>query len=145
MRDGHHITPVCYSPRVSPPATPKRRLIWSLAIDRRDLLHAHVVAASGRLGAASAVALATALNDALAAGHRRLLLDCSGLDYVSSAGLAVIEHAAAELDKAGGALVLCGAQEPVRVSFEVSGADAGLLMADSVAEALKRLSGFAEA
>ncbi|MCC7180556.1 MAG: STAS domain-containing protein [Acidobacteria bacterium] len=113
-------------------ASPRRRLVWSLEIARRDRPDAHVLAAAGRIGTATAPAMAGALKEAIAAGHRRLLVDCSGVDYISGAGLAVIEQARAELHSAGGSLVLCGLREAVRVSFEVSGAGAGLDFADDV-------------
>lgn len=109
-----------------PSAAPRRRLAWSLAIGRHDVPQAHVLAVSGRLAFATAPALESALHAALMAGHPQLRLDVSGVDYVSSAGLSVIERATAEARRAGGRLVLCGLQEAVRVSLEVSGAGQGL-------------------
>lgn len=131
-RDGYSTVPLCYSPSVPPPAASGRRLVWSLEIVRRDRPDVHVLAASGRIGAATAPALADALREAVATGHRRLLIDCGGVDYISGAGLAVIEQASDELRRAGGSLALCGLREAVRVSFEVSGAGAGLDFADDV-------------
>ena len=94
---------------------------------------------TGRLGAPTSARLASALDEIVAAGHCRLLIDVSGVDYLSSAGLAVIEQTAARLKDSGGILVLCGLQEPVRVSFEVSGAAGHLALAETVDEGRRQL------
>jgi len=94
---------------------------------------------TGRLGAPTSARLASALDEIVSAGHSRLLIDVSGVDYLSSAGLAVIEQTAAQLKDSGGILVLCGLQEPVRVSFEVSGAAGHLALAATVEEGRRQL------
>jgi anti-anti-sigma factor len=65
------------------------------------------------------------LIDTLAAaieqGTRRLVLDLSGVDYVSSAGLLALHTLLGRLVGAGGHLVICGLTPPVRIAFELSG------------------------
>ena len=51
----------------------------------------------------------------------RLLLDLSGLDYISSAGLRVVLVVAKRLKQSAGLLVLCGIQNQVKEVFEISG------------------------
>ena len=98
-----------------------------------------IVFVTGRLGAPTSVRLASALDEIVSAGHSRLLLDLSGVDYLSSSGLAVVEMTAARLKDSGGILVLCGLQEPVRVSFEVSGAAGHLTLTETVEEGRRQI------
>ena len=110
-----------------------------MAIARESLPEGLAVIVTGRLGAPTSARLASALDEIVTAGHDRLLIDVSGVDYLSSAGLAVIEQTAARLKDSGGFLVLCGLQEPVRVSFEVSGAADHLPLAGTVEEGRRQL------
>jgi stage II sporulation protein AA (anti-sigma F factor antagonist) len=87
---------------------------------------------SGRLGAPTVAALTRVVDEALAAGTVHLRLDCSRVEYVSSAGLAALEHAAERMRQAGGALVLRGLHEAVQVSLEVSAAGARLDWTDAL-------------
>ena len=110
-----------------------------MAITREDLPEGQMVLVTGRLGAPTSARLASVFDEILAAGHRRMLVDLGGVDYLSSAGLTVIERAAARLEEAGGILVLCGLQEPVRVAFEVSGAARHLTLAETPEEGRRQL------
>ena len=122
-----------------PIAASRRQLAWSLAIARETVPEGLVVMVTGRLGAPTSTRFASELDEIVSVGHSRLLIDVSGVDYLSSAGLAVIEQSAARLKDSGGALVLCGLQEPVRVSFEVSGAAGHLTLAETVEEGRRHL------
>lgn len=121
----------------SGPSTPKLR--WSLRVDRHDRPEARVVAASGRVGATTVAVLEQALEQSLAVPRPRVVVDLAGVDYLSSAGLAALDRAAAAARTVDGRLVVCGLQEAVRVSFEVSGGGGGLDLADDVPAALARL------
>ena len=52
-----------------------------------------------------------------------VLLDCSAMDYISSAGLRVILRAGKRLTAGGGRLALCGLTEDCREAFRISGFD----------------------
>lgn len=80
-----------------------------------------VIAAEGRLGAATAPTLAERLADAIADGNRRILLDLKGLDYISSAGILALEAVAARLRTDGGTLIVCRPTPPVRLALELAG------------------------
>ncbi len=81
-----------------------------------------VVAPVGRLDFAAAAAFQAEVERAMAAGGRgTLLLDCAGLDYVSSAGLRVFLIAAKGCQRSGRALALCALQPAVREVFDLSG------------------------
>jgi anti-anti-sigma factor len=115
------------------------RLRWSVHVETYELGAVHVVYVAGRLGSATAADLERTLDRSLTAGHVRLLLDLSGVDYLSSPGLAAMERTAARARAAGGALVVAGLQEPVRVAFAVSGASTRLEVATDIADANSRL------
>lgn len=80
---------------------------------------AHRIALQGRLSAATTGQLASALAGALGAGHRCILLDLNGLDYISSGGILAIEAASARLEAEGGWLRIEGAQPAVRVALDL--------------------------
>jgi len=124
---------------VPPNAGSRRRLAWSLTIAREALPEGLVVFVTGRLGAPTSTRLASELHEIVSVGHSRLLIDVSGVDYLSSAGLAVIEQTASRLKDLGGILVLSGLQEPVRVSFEVSGAAGHLILVETVDEGRRQI------
>jgi anti-anti-sigma factor len=50
-----------------------------------------------------------------------VLVDCTKLDYVNSAGLKVFLLGAKQLDGAGGKLVLCGLTPSVQAIFDMIG------------------------
>ena len=58
---------------------------------------------------------------AVTASERQLVVDLSGLDYVSSAGLRVFLLAAKRLNGSNGKMVLCSLKEPVREVFDIAG------------------------
>jgi anti-anti-sigma factor len=118
----------------------KAQLRWRLGITRHERDGAAVFVAEGRLGTLTAGNLIEALASAIAAGDRRILLDLSGVDYLSSAGLLALDAILGRLHVVDGALVLCGLTEPVRVAFELSGLLPHFREAPSVSEGLAALS-----
>ena len=79
------------------------------------------LAVSGRLDMTSAGELEEELLGLIERGERRIALDFSGLDYLSSAGLRSILVAAKRLRDDGGSLVVVGLTGPVREVFEMAG------------------------
>lgn len=57
----------------------------------------------------------------MAYGRNKVVVDCSALDYISSAGLRVLLTLAKKAKSAGGALVLCNVGNTVKDVLEVSG------------------------
>ena len=80
-----------------------------------------LLALSGRLDTETAADVELALQDLLAAGERRFLVDLSGIGYVSSAGLRVLLALAKKLDGGKGELKLCGLNASVRQVFDMTG------------------------
>jgi anti-anti-sigma factor len=82
-----------------------------------------VITVNGRVDHANADAFKTALWPFLAACQpdgEKLVLDLSGLEYISSAGLRVLMLAAREAKAQNGTLVISGLQPVVREIFEIS-------------------------
>ena len=82
-----------------------------------------VVSPSGRVDHANAEAFKSGLEPFIrncAAGGDRLLLDLSGLEYISSAGLRVLMLAARDTRNGKGTMALCALQPVVQEIFEIS-------------------------
>jgi len=77
-----------------------------------------------------------ALDGILAAGARKMVVDCTALDYISSAGLRVLLGTAKRLS-GGGALRLFGLNQTVREVFDISGFSTILAVFTTEADALK--------
>lgn len=82
---------------------------------------AHVLVVSGRVDSASAKAFEDVAVAALKQAPKRLILDCSALDYISSAGLRVVLISAKAAKAAGKKFLLCGLQPQIVEIFSVSG------------------------
>ncbi|HVQ78221.1 MAG TPA: STAS domain-containing protein [Candidatus Binatia bacterium] len=78
--------------------------------------------------------------DSCRVGGDALVLDLSGVDYISSAGLLALMLASKQITSQGGALVITGLQPFVREVFEVSRFSALLDIAPSTRAALARIS-----
>ena len=80
-----------------------------------------VVAPRGRLDTTTSPDLEKRLQGHVDAGVRQLVLDLSGIEYISSAGLRVLLLVAKKLRAAGGEVVLCALGPAVRQVFELAG------------------------
>ena len=75
-----------------------------------------------------------------ASGGPHVVLDLSGLEYISSAGLRVLILAAREARGREGKLIAVGLQPVVREIFEISKFTLVLQLFDSLQDALRRIS-----
>jgi anti-anti-sigma factor len=97
----------------------------------------------GRLDHATADGFKAALVPYLArctAGGDRLVLDLSGVEYISSVGLRVLMLASKQVKAQGGSLAVCGLGPVVREIFEISRFNLVLDVFSALREALARLS-----
>jgi anti-anti-sigma factor len=97
-----------------------------------------LAACSGRLDIGSAAAAEQALL-ALVGQRKPLLLDLSGLSYISSAGLRVILKAAKEAKHTGHGFALAAPQPNVQEVLEISGFQTMVPLHASRAEGLAAL------
>lgn len=74
--------------------------------------------------------------DAFPGGPVRLILECSALEFVSSAGLRVLLTAVRRLKPAGGRVLLCAPRPAVRHLLELSGMGNLLRTCDTLEQAL---------
>ena len=95
--------------------------IWSLEIVRQPRDGASVFTVTGRLGTAASAIFLKTFKQAVLEGQRRLVIDLSGVDYISGAGLRAFDAVADRAASRGGKLVLCGMTEPVRLAFDLAG------------------------
>ncbi len=94
-----------------------------------------IIAPCGRIDAASAPMLEGELSKAIDEGHRRIVVNLSSVDYMSSAGLRVLLAAMKRLKKAEGNLVLCAMKPFVQEVFDLTGFSRIFTICDSEEEA----------
>ena len=90
-------------------------------ITREDKGTVTVVSVTGSMDAATSPELTDYLNKEMSAGKKKLVVNLSGLEYTSSAGLRVLLNAVKEARKHGGDLRVAAAQPNVNKVFVVSG------------------------
>lgn len=100
--------------------------------------HAIVVAVNGRLDSATAQPFEARLLDVIGEGHRRIVVDLSGLGYISSAGLRALLVAAKRLKPEGGRLLLANPNELVGQVLGISGFSGMFETCATTEEALAR-------
>ncbi len=106
-----------------------------MQISTRTTNDIHIVAVTGSLDSTTSPAAQKSL-DAVLAGAKKVALDFSALDYISSAGLRILLGAAKQLRASGGTLGMFGLNPSVREVFEISGFSSILSIYQSEAEAL---------
>ncbi len=75
----------------------------------------------GRLDAATSTEAEKEFNTELDSGKELMMVNLSGLEYISSAGLRVLLVLAKRIQQKGGKIVLAGLTAGVKEVFEISG------------------------
>lgn len=96
-----------------------------------------IVAIAGNLDSITSPEAQQALDAVLAGGGRKIAVDFSMLDYISSAGLRVLLGVAKQLRASGGALRTFGLNDSVREVFDISGFSTILSVYPGEGEAVK--------
>jgi anti-sigma B factor antagonist len=107
-------------------------------IERSDNSGVRVLGLIGFLDAHTAPQFEKAIEEEFNAGRKRLVVDCSRLDYISSAGLGVFMSFIEEIREAGGDLKLAAIVPKVYQVFEVLGFPALFDILDTVDTAVRR-------
>jgi len=110
----------------------------SFLIETKNHGNVRILALKGYLDAHTAPRFEAAVEEELRAGHSRLVVDCSGLDYISSAGLGVFMTFIDEARQAGGDIKLAAIQPKVYQIFDVLGFPALFDIQPTVEDALAR-------
>ena len=95
-----------------------------------------IVSPQGRIDSTSSTALEHHLQGLAAAGQTRVVIEFSGVDYISSAGLRVMLALAKRGRDQKGRLALFGMNDSVRQVFELAGFVALFTITATRAEAL---------
>lgn len=103
------------------PETGENELRMSKTVGTKLPNDVRIVPVQGRIDATAAPALATIVRNASENGGRRILLDMSGVTFLSSSGLRVMLMLARELKTVDGELRLCAMQAPVAEVFTLTG------------------------
>jgi anti-sigma B factor antagonist len=80
-----------------------------------------VVALDGQVDAHTAPRFEEAVQAEIDAGHRRIVVDCEKLTYISSAGLGVFMSFVEEIREQGGDIKICSVIPKVQATFEILG------------------------
>ncbi|MCH7514566.1 MAG: STAS domain-containing protein [Bacteroidetes bacterium] len=97
-----------------------------------DILTLKVV---GEVDASSSINLDNAINNAIKEGHKKILIDGEGMNYISSAGLGVFMSYLQDFEKHNIKMVLYGLNEKVLNVFKILGLDQLISIAESESEA----------
>ncbi len=90
----------------------------------------------GELDASSAVNLDDELSDDTITRYRRVLVDCTHLEYISSAGIGVFVANLQRFQDASSNLILFGMKDKVYNVFEILGLDALMTIVGTQDEAV---------
>ena len=82
---------------------------------------ADIIAVIGEIDASSSIELDLAIAKSVGEGYKKILIDCTGLEYISSAGLGVFMSYIEELKDKHIPLVLFGMKEKVANTFNILG------------------------
>jgi anti-sigma B factor antagonist len=80
-----------------------------------------VLAVNGFLDAHTAPRFEKSIQEEVDAGRMRLIVDCAGLTYISSAGLGVFMSFVEDLRDKGGDIKICGLADEVYQVFDILG------------------------
>jgi anti-anti-sigma factor len=107
---------------------------WELRIGSETLAGVAVLRVAGRISGRTAPLLAQAIGAGPAADHP-LILDLTAVDYISSAGFAVL-HAAAS----SRVVVVCGLSDPLATTFGLAEHPPQLIREPALPNALERVT-----
>jgi anti-anti-sigma factor len=107
-----------------------------ISIDKQS--KAVIVVVKGRMDAVSGPEFERTMADHIASGGRRFVVDCSALEYISSAGLRSLLTTAKTLKTRDGEIVFAALRDVVREVFELGGFSTIFSVFDSTDAALKR-------
>jgi anti-sigma B factor antagonist len=96
-----------------------------------------LIVLSGKLDTTQAEYLISVIEKQIERGHKKVVLDCDGLDYVSSMGLAMMVRLHSRMKKRGGEVRLSGVHGVVGDAIRLVKLDKMLGVYDSVEDAVE--------
>ncbi len=98
-----------------------------------------IIVPIGEIDASSSIELDLTIAKSVGEGFTKILVDCSALEYISSAGLGVFMSYIEEFNDKNIKMVLFGMSERVVNTFEILGLSELLVIEQNKEEAKKRL------
>jgi anti-anti-sigma factor len=98
-----------------------------------------VIGLNGRLDAATSFDFETKIIGLIDSGERKLVVDFSQMDYISSSGLRVLLMAAKKLKEVNGRIIIASASSHIQNVFNIAGFTSIFSMTASVKEAMEIL------
>ncbi len=98
-----------------------------------------IVTPQGRFDTNGAPEVERVLTEHIERGEKRIVLDLSKAEYVSSIGLRVILKTVMTMTRIGGRLVLCDGNDHVRTVLQLSGAMIMAIHASTLDEAIAKV------
>ncbi len=80
-----------------------------------------IITLEGFVDAHTAPQFESAVQSEIDSGHKRLIVDCEKLSYISSAGLGVFMTFVEEVRESGGDIKICGLVPKVKHTFDILG------------------------
>ncbi|MBS1951956.1 MAG: hypothetical protein OJF59_001105 [Cytophagales bacterium] len=106
-------------------------------IKRLQEAGADIIAVIGEIDASSSIELDLAIAKSVGEGFKKILVDCTALEYISSAGLGVFMSYIEELRDKNIPMVLFGLKEKVINTFDILGLATLLHICPTKSEAMK--------
>lgn len=97
----------------------------------------HIFRLSGNLDSNTSPDFEKKILEAIQDGSTRLVVDFEHVDYISSAGLRVLNLASKKLKRSQGKIVLCSVADYIKEVFEIAGFYLFLPIVGSLEDALK--------
>ena len=91
---------------------------------------------NGRLDSNTSPSFEERIFEAIEHGSSKLIVDFEGVDYISSAGLRVLNKTTKQLRNSEGKLILCSMQDYIKEVFEIAGFDTFLPIVSSCDDAI---------
>jgi anti-sigma B factor antagonist len=105
-------------------------------IEIRESQGVQIISFEGNLDTNTSPEAETKINELLAEGKQKLLVNFEQLNFISSAGLRVLLATVKKLNASGGALRICSLNATVQEVFDISGFITILTVKSSEEEAL---------
>lgn len=101
---------------------------------------ADILAIVGEIDASSSIDLDLAIAKSLSEGFTKIMVDCTALEYISSAGLGVFMSYIEEFKEKNYKMVIFGMKDRVSNTFNILGLDELLTIVDTRDDAKKKIS-----
>ncbi|WP_339606288.1 STAS domain-containing protein [uncultured Roseivirga sp.] len=99
------------------------------------------IAVTGDADASSSIKLDKGLRSAFDESHSNIIIDCTNLNYISSAGLGVFMSYIEEINQTNTTFIIYGLSEKVLKVFGILGLDQLLILKNTKEEALAEING----